>query len=93
MPGPGAYKPKFSQIDAKSDRVSHTLQALDRRITYFDTILARHKETNEKDVIAELGCCERLMNNLTAVNQMTDLKQRQHETQLVPLPSANVLAR
>ena len=27
IPGPGAYKPEFSQIDKKTDFVSHTLKA------------------------------------------------------------------
>mmetsp|Transcript_37184 Transcript_37184/g.45397 ORF Transcript_37184/g.45397 Transcript_37184/m.45397 type:complete len:183 (+) Transcript_37184:322-870(+) len=74
VPGPGSYKPKYTQIDPKSDRVSHSLQAQDRRTTYFDRILNKQKDINEIEVMAELGCCDRVMRNLSAINQMTELK-------------------
>ena len=39
IPGPGAYKPQYSQIDKKTDAVSHTLRAKDKRQTFFDGII------------------------------------------------------
>ena len=75
VPGPGAYKPKYSLIDQRTPRVS-SLQAEEKRITYFDKILNQQKIKNEHEVMAELGCCDRVMRNLSAINQMTDLKPR-----------------
>ena len=68
MPGPGAYKPKYTQQDPKSDKVSHAMQTLDKRFTYFDKFFERQKDLNEVEVMAELGCCDRVMRNLSAIN-------------------------
>ena len=60
--------------DRKSDKVSHALQTLDRRFTYFDHFYAKQADLNENEVMAELGCCDRIMRNLSVVNQMTELQ-------------------
>lgn len=73
MPGPGAYKPRFTQQDRKSDRVSHALQTLDKRFTYFDKFFERQDKTNDVELMAELGCCDRVMRNLSVINQIVDL--------------------
>ena len=68
MPGPGHYKPVFAQQDKKSDKVSFALKTNDTRFTYFDEFFARQKEINEKELMAELGCCDRVMRNLSTIN-------------------------
>lgn len=73
VPGPGAYKPKYTLTDQRTPRVS-SLQNDEKRITYFDKIFNKQKLRNEVEVMAELGCCDRVMRNLSAINQMTDLK-------------------
>ena len=76
MPGPGAYKPRFTQQDKKSDRVSHALQTLDKRFTYFDQAFSVQKGKNEEEFNGELGCCDRVMRNLQHAHQMTELNQK-----------------
>ena len=74
MPGPGAYKPQFSQVEPKSDKVSHVLHSSDKRQSYFDRLQAEQKGINETEHVSELGCCEKVMRNLSAINQMTNLQ-------------------
>lgn len=68
MPGPGAYKPQYTQQDRKSDRVSHALQTQERRFNFFDEAFQRQSDINNAELMAELGCCERIMRNLSAIN-------------------------
>ena len=53
--------------------MSHALQTVDKRFTYFDKFFEQQKEVNDVEVMAELGCCDRVMRNLSVINQMVDL--------------------
>ena len=45
VPGPGAYKPKYTQQDRKLDRVT-ALKDTEIRITYFDKFFGKQKKIN-----------------------------------------------
>jgi hypothetical protein len=65
VPGPGHYRPSFSQIEPKSDKVSFALRAQQPRVSFFRHTEQAKELGNYEQLQSELGCCNRIMNYLS----------------------------
>ena len=54
------------------------MQAQDRRISYFENIFMKNRDSNKSQVATELGACRRIMRNLAHIKHLIEIEQEEN---------------